>query len=370
MAKQNLQKQNIKNRQRKLKKKNKALQELDALETALVNNWIDDSSDFYFQEEETSIPHLANDVKTLLQESSQMEIRKPNRSLSKKRKQRKGRRKPKRLSSKRSPTYSELKLVSSKIPQNQQHFITKWNDEEKSNDEDSPYSGVPSYYEDSDCKLVDVKPNIDDQIFSQLPHQVAQFMFTMPEVFGLTGHHLQPLSVLTRHLQDFLNAEKKIEAEHAGSNHSDTSVVDASIVENQIVNDPQSDSPSDSSSNSLSDPPNDPQSVPSEVSLDHPPNQLEIIDLQQVGKENFTLQQGRVRTSLTINLTEPFQEKDYVFMATTDIPFCFVVVEKKESDKVTIEILRQIANREVSGQVEWIAIGTKRVEEQVVEIVQ
>lgn len=350
MAKQNLQKQNLKNRQRKLKKKNKALQELDALETALVNNWIDDSSDFYIQEEETSISHSPNDVKTLLQESSQIEIRKPNRPQSRKRKQRKSRRKPKRYSSKRSPTYSELKLVSSKIPQSQQHFITKWNDEEKSNDEESPYSGVPSYYEDSDCKLVDEKPNIDDQIFSQLPHQVAQFMCTMPEVFGLTEHHLQPLSALARHLQDFLNAEKKIEGEQAVSNQSDASVVDASIVENQIDSVPPS--------------------VPSEVSMDHPPNQLEIIDLQQVGKENFTLQQGRVRTSLTINLSEPFQEKEYVFMATTDIPFCFVVVEKKESDKVTIEILRQIANREVSGQVEWIAIGTKRVEDKVVEIVE
>ncbi|MDN9008946.1 WIAG-tail domain [Brevibacillus laterosporus] len=349
MAKQNLQKQNIKNRQRKLKKKNKALQELDALETALINNWIDDSSDFYIQEEETSIPHSANDVKTLLQESSQMEIYKPNRSQPKKRKQR-SRRKPKRYSSKRSPTYSDLKLVSSKIPQSQQHFITKWNDDEKSNDEESPYSGVPSYYEESDCKLVDAKPSIDDQIFSQLPHQVAQIMCTMPEVFGLTEQHLQPLAVLTRHLQDFLNAEKKIEGEQAVSNQSDASVVDASIVENQIASDPSSD--------------------PSQVLLDQPPNQLEIIDLQQVGKESFTLQQGRVRTSLTINLTEPFQEKEYVFMATTDIPFCFVVVEKKESDKVTIEIIRQIANREVSGQVEWIAIGTKRVENQMVEIVE
>ncbi|XOS93896.1 hypothetical protein ACLMAB_11030 [Brevibacillus laterosporus] len=81
MAKQNLQKQNIKNRQKKSKKKNQALQELDALETALVNNWIDDSSDFYIQEEETSIPQSANEVETLLQESSQqeMEISKPNR---------------------------------------------------------------------------------------------------------------------------------------------------------------------------------------------------------------------------------------------------------------------------------------------------
>ncbi|XOS93895.1 WIAG-tail domain [Brevibacillus laterosporus] len=108
------------------------------------------------------------------------------------------------------------------------------------------------------------------------------------------------------------------------------------------------------------------QSNHSQVSLVPTPNQLETIKLQQVGKESFTLQQGRVRTKLTIDLTEPFQEMKYVFMATTNVPFCFAVVEKKESNRVTIEIIRQIANREISGQVEWIAVGEK-VENQVVQ---
>ncbi|AYB38611.1 WIAG-tail domain [Brevibacillus laterosporus] len=345
MAKQNLQKQNIKNRQKKSKKKNQALQELDALETALVNNWIDDSSDFYIQEEETSIPQSANEVETLLQESSQqeMEISKPNRPQPKKRKQR-SRRKPKRSSSpssKRKSTYPALKLVgSTNIPQSQRHFITKWTEEEKSPNEETGYSGVPSYYEESGSRSVALEARESDEFYPDFPHHVAQFICTMPGVFGLTDQHLQPLSELTRHLQDFLITEKKID-EQMESNKTDVSIIE------------------DKQANNI-------QSNHSQVSLVPTPNQLETIKLQQVGKESFTLQQGRVRTKLTIDLTEPFQEMKYVFMATTNVPFCFAVVEKKESNRVTIEIIRQIANREISGQVEWIAVGEK-VENQVVQ---
>ncbi|RAP27703.1 hypothetical protein C2W64_00852 [Brevibacillus laterosporus] len=338
---------NVKN----LKRKNRALLELDALDTALRKKWIDDSSDIYYQEE-TSTALSEDEMETMLQESLKMSSSASSRPKRKQRRGRKEKRKKKEKKkeerkaspfSKHNSSYPPLRLVTStNTSQNQYQFIKKYTEEKKNESDGSIYYRVPSFYEESTSKLALLKEN--NQFFSH-PDQGTQYVCAMPETLVWSDHDLQPFSVHTRHLQDYLITQKKIGDKQITSNK----LADGSVTEDKLA------------TRSV-------QSNHFQVSLVHAPHQLERIKLQQSGKENFTLQQGRVRTTMTIELSEPFLQADYVFVATTSVPFCFAVVQNKETNRITVEIARQIANQDVSGQVDWIAVGEKVQNQGVLEI--
>jgi hypothetical protein len=86
---------------------------------------------------------------------------------------------------------------------------------------------------------------------------------------------------------------------------------------------------------------------------------LEGGELQQYGLISFEFTPDNEVIDITVNFEEPFEEDQYVLVATTNQAECYAVVCEKTRGAAVIRIIRNSLSPFFNGVVNWIAFGKK-----------
>jgi hypothetical protein len=86
--------------------------------------------------------------------------------------------------------------------------------------------------------------------------------------------------------------------------------------------------------------------------------------LQQFGMHPFQISGQDKTVDIMINLDEPFANAEFVIVAITNHPDCYVVLNARTEQTATFTVIRSKLCVETSGMITWIALGEKQQERQ------